>query len=455
VSLKPGSEIPQSELLAHKARRSLASIASITIIIAGIALMWFEPWVIREEPASLERMAFPLPDKPSIAVLPFDNMSGDPEQEYFVDGLTEDLITDLSKLDGLFVIARNSVFSYKGRSVKVNQVAEELGVRYVLEGSVRRVADQVRINAQLIDTTTGGHIWADRYDGALENVFDLQDQIAARILSALQLRLTGTGQESKGQHYKKQLDAYDSLLKGLAVGGQRSREANLEARGFFLEAIEFDPGFARAYSALANTYRIAHRNGWSNLPERSLDTAYDLVVKALELEETLPQVHFVKSLVHRERKELKLAIASAERAIDLDPNYADALVALASILCYGGKSAEGLALMERAKRLNPHYPSHYPFHEGQCYFVKANYAEAINAFDRAAEQTPDSQRVHVWLAASHILSGNQDEAEWEADNVKVLNPGFSVQEMKYVVPLKDPKHLEAFIKALEKAGLPE
>jgi adenylate cyclase len=186
-----------------------------------------------------------------------------------------------------------------------------------------------------------------------------------------------------------------------------------------------------------------------------LATAYDLVIKAIELEAASPRVHFVKALIHRERKEHKLAIASAERAIDLDPNYADALVALASILCYGGKSAEGLNLMERAFRLNPRHPSNYPFHVGQCYFVKASYDEAIDAFDRAVEQTPDSQRIHVWLAASHILAGNQDEAEWEADNVRILNPGFSVHELNFVVPFKDPRHLEAFLGALLKAGLPE
>jgi adenylate cyclase len=458
VVLSPGESIPNAQKV-HQPEATLTSqklialAAAFLLIIAGGMAYLYKPWLAKEEAVSVESISFPLPDKPSIAVLPFENFSDDKEQEYFVDGLTEDLITDLSRISGLLVIARNSSFVYKGQPVDVRDVSRELGVKYVLEGSVRREKDRIRVNTQLIDATTGSHIWAERYDNMIENVFDLQDDITSRIISALEVKLTNVEQESSNQRYTKKLDAYDSLLKGLAVAGHRSKEANLEARNYFEQAIEIDPEFARAYSTLANTYRIEYRNGWSTDPAQSLATAYDLAKKAIDLGGSLPQVHFVMALVYRESKDHKNAITMAERAVELDPNYADAFVALASVLCYGGRGTEGLNLMARAIRLNPHHPSNYPFHEGQCHFVRASYDEAIEALSRGVDKSPDSQRIHLWLAASYALSGNQGDAEWEADIVQILNPDFTVENLRSAVPFKDPKHLETFLEALRTAGL--
>ena len=459
VELKPDASIPppaesNQPGVPPKTQKLIVAVVTIALILAGGATYWFKFRTPQLETTSVEPMAYPLPDKPSIAVLPFINISDDKDQEYFVDGLTEDLITDLSQISGLLVIARNSSFVYKGQSVDVREVSRDLGVKYVLEGSVRRSDHRVRINIQLIDATTGGHVWAERYDSVIENVFDLQDDITARILSALKVQLTNTEQKYTTQRHTKHLDAYDSLLRGLAAVGGRSKEANLEARIYFEQAIEIDPGFARAYATLANTYRIEYRNGWSEVPVRSLNTAYDLANKSIVLEESLPQAHFIMALVYRERKEFKMAILSAERAIDLDPNYADALVALASVLCYGGRALKGLDLIERAIKLNPHHPSNYPFHAGECHFVRASYDDAIDAFEQSAEQSPDSQRVHVWLAASYALVGNQDDAEWESDIVQILNPDFSVEKLRITAPFKDPMHMEMFLGALRLAGLP-
>jgi adenylate cyclase len=459
VQLSTGESVPPPQQKSHQKvspnnlRQMIIVAGVVVLIVAGIGY-WSKNSLQQEQPVTIERMASPLPDNPSIAVLPFTNMGGDIEQEYFVDGMTDDLITDLSKISGLFVIARNSAFTYKGKAVNVHQVAEELGVRYVLGGSIRRAGNQVRINAQLTDATTGGQIWADRYDGVIENVFDLQDDITARILSVLQVQLTNMEQESAGQRYTKHLDAYDSLLRGQAAAGHRSKEENLAARGYFEQAIAIDPGFARAYTELANAYRIEYRSGWSDEPERSLAIAYDLVKKAIELDESLSQAHLVLAQIYRARKEHKKAIVSIERAIELDPNSANAIVSLASNLCYGGRGVIGLDLIERAKKLNPHYPSNYSLRTGQCYFVGANYAEAIEAFGQGVELAPDSQRIHAWLAASYILAGNQEESEWEADIIRVLNPDFSVEEIRIGEPFKDPKHLETFLGALRMAGLP-
>ena len=252
---------------APAAKRSLrwplaaASLVAL-VIVAGFAL-WQFPWEPREEPASVEAMAFPLPDRPSIAVLPFTNMSDDPNQEYFADGITEDLITDLTKISGLFVIARNSSFSYKDQQVKVRQVAEELGVRYVLEGSVRRAGDQVRINAQLIDATTGGHVWADRYDGTIEDIFALQDQVTQQIVTALAVSLSDEDEAQQTRHDTDNAEAHDAYLQGWAHYKLQTPAAFAEAIPFFEEAFQLDPNYAQAHAALASLYWDAYQNAWA------------------------------------------------------------------------------------------------------------------------------------------------------------------------------------------------
>jgi len=244
--------------------------AAFVLSLLGVAgLVWLQPWAPDVEPASIERMAFPLPGKPSIAVLPFNNMSDHASQEYFVDGMTEDLITDLSKISGLFVIARNSSFSYKGRSVPVSQVAEELGVRYVLEGSVRRAGDEVRINAQLIDATTGGHLWAERYDGTLENIFALQDRVTEQIVAALAVSLTGEERVQQARRETENAEAHDAYLQGWARYKLLTPKDFAEAVPFFEEALRLDPAYAQAHAALASLYWDVLQNDWAfdlNMP---------------------------------------------------------------------------------------------------------------------------------------------------------------------------------------------
>lgn len=264
ASLKNDSALPDPEQPGHRSRTALIAMVASAIVAAGVLLIWLEPWERTEEAASVERMAFPLPDKPSIAVLPFTNMSDDQAQEYFVDGMTEDLITDLSNLSGLFVIARNSVFTYKGKAVKVRQVAEELGVRYVLEGSVRRAGDQVRINAQLIDATSGGHIWAKRYDGSIEDVFALQDRVSAQIVSALAANIT-TDESARLEHAQtNSTQAYDAYLHGMQHYAKGTPDHYAEAARFLHQALEFDPDFARAHAALASVYFNSFRHEFAD-----------------------------------------------------------------------------------------------------------------------------------------------------------------------------------------------
>ena len=239
--------------------------AAAVVVIAAAGLTVWRLWEPETEPASVENMAFPLPDKPSIAVLPFTNMSDDPAQEYFVDGITEDLITDLSKLSGLFVIARNSTFVYKGTAVKVRQVAEALGVRYVLGGSVRRVGDQVRINAQLIDAVTGGHLWAERYDGTLANVFALQDKVTENIVAALALKLTGSEQAEVGRIETSNVDAREAFQIGWEHYLRQTVDDIVKAVPYLEKAVQFDPNYGRAYGALALVYMNGCTWGYSEL----------------------------------------------------------------------------------------------------------------------------------------------------------------------------------------------
>ena len=284
-------------------------------------------------------------------------MSGDPAQEYFSDGMTENLITNLSKLSGLFVIARNSVFTYKGRPVKVQEVGRDLGVRYVLEGSVQKAGDRVRIHAQLIDAATGFHLWAERFDRGLDDIFALQDEVTSDIVTALEVELSEAERWTLAQRYTDSLEAYDVFLQGWEQIWRGTYEANLRAREYFERAIELDPGFARAYANLALTY-FPGQTGVV-VPDASLETAYKLSQTAVTLDDRLPQVHWVLGLVHLYRREYEKSLASSNAAIALEPNFADAYALQAFVLHFRGRPQEALPLIEHAMRLT-NIPAIYP-----------------------------------------------------------------------------------------------
>ena len=267
VRLGEGKSIPApQELKRHqkpaRSRNQIIGLATVVLIAALATTLWLRPWAETGESNYVERM--PLPDKPSIVVLPLVNMSDDTSQDYFADGMTEDLITDLSKVSGLFVIARTSSFLYKGKQVKMSQVAEELGVRYVLEGSVRRSGDQVRINAQLIDATTDGHLWAERYDGTLTDVFGLQDKVVTQIVSALAVSLTSTETAAAGEMETSNPAAYDAVLQGWQFARKRTPQDYAKAIAYFETAVDLDPDYSRGYAGLASVYWRLHNFGWES-----------------------------------------------------------------------------------------------------------------------------------------------------------------------------------------------
>jgi adenylate cyclase len=416
---------------------------------------WSSPIPSPQPPApspQVAPVALALPDKPSLIVLPFVNMSGDPEQEYFSDGMTEDLTSDLSKISSLFVIARNSAFTYKGKAVKVQEVGRELGVRYVLEGSVRKADNQVRINAQLIDATTGGHLWSERYDRPLTDIFALQDDITQKIVLALKIKLTMEEQTRFQRAPTNNLEAYDYYLRGVDYYWRYTKETNMQARQMYEKAIALDPHYAAAYASLGMTHVLDWIWQWSQDPQ-TLERAFALTQKAIALDDSLPLAHSTLGWVYVLKKQHERAIAEGEQAITLAPNDAEGHVTLGTILNLTGRPEEAMRLVEKAIRLNPRYPAHYLVTLGQAYTLTRQYEEAIAVLKRVITRSPDFLPAYVFLAVVYSESSREEEARAAVAEILRISPHFSLEGYQQRVHYKDPAILERFFAALRKAGL--
>lgn len=393
-------------------------------------------------------------DKPSVAVLPFDNMSRDPDQEYFSDGITEDLITDLSRLSGLLVIARNSVFRYKGRPTKPQDVAVELGVRYVLEGSIRRAENHIRINAQLIDATTGYHVWAERYDRELVNIFALQDDITREIVSALEVRLTEPEQDRLARRYTENLEAFDLFLRAKERQLRRTQEGLREARELLENAIQLDASFAGAHAVLADNYRQEWTFGWRR-DEGMLDEALKLATKAISLDATLPLAHSLLGWIYLWHKKHDEAEKEAQLAVQLDPNFAEGYARLGHIVALAGRPEEGIGLIRKALRLDPHSPFLYSFFLGHALASLRRDQEAVDALRRALSRNPEHIGSRQYLAASLWHLEYLDEAKAEAEALLRVDPDFSVNAIASRIPEKRQQMLDRHVAALRALQLPD
>jgi adenylate cyclase len=433
-----------------------AAVGAVLLLILGAVGIW--NFYFRRppvEPASVERMAFPLPDKPSIAVLPFVNMSEDKEQEFFCDGITEEIITALSKTPKMFVIARNSTFSYKGKAVKVNQVAEELGVRYVLEGSVRKAGDRVRITAQLIDALGGHHLWAERYDRDLKDIFALQDEITMKIINALQVELT------EGEHARlwgkgtDNLQAYLKSLRAREYYLTQTREGNDLARRTAEEAIALDPEYAPPYHVLSITHFMDVIFRTTKSPKQSMTRAVELIQKAIALDDSYALAHGWLGFLYAWLRKYEESIMEAQKCVALDPNGAHGYLYLCMVLRYAGRFEEAVQAIEKAIRLNPFPPNTYFRQACGTYIHVGRYEEAIAAGKKAVKVGPNDHMAHMLLAAAYSLAGRQEEARIASEEVLRLNPKFSLVFLGKFLPFKNQADREHVIGALRKAGLPE
>jgi adenylate cyclase len=400
-----------------------------------------------------DKPPLPVPDKPSIAVLPFDNMSDEPNQEYFGDGITEEIITALSKSPKLFVIARNSSFTYKGKSVIVQQVSRELGVKYVLEGSVRKAGKRVRITAQLIDATTGRHLWAERYDRELEDIFVLQDEITKKILSALQVKLTEGEIARWFEKGTDSLDAYFAVLKGREYYYRQDREGNSIARSFFQEALEYDPDYAIAYSHLARTHFMDMWLGSSKDPRASLRQALKLAQKSISLDGNLADAHAISGYIYTLMRQYDKSISEGKRAVELNPNSDQAQFLYGLTLHYYGRRDEAIRIMEKAIRLNPMPTSVYYNHLGSAYYHSGRYEEAIEAFHNALQLSPNHPWANLGLAICYSLQGRKDEAHAAAQEALRANPKFTIEGLAKRSPYKNQEDTDRMVTALRRAGM--
>lgn len=435
-------------------------------LLAGGTIWWITHGQPESYPVSAENVAYALPDKPSIAVLPFANMSDDPGQEYFADGMTEDLITDLSKVSALFVAARNSTFAYKGKNVDVRQISKELGVRYVLEGSVRRAGGRIRINAQLIDTATGGHLWADRYDGALTDVFALQDTVSSQIVAALEVSLTDEEVMQRTYKYTDNADAYDAFLKGWAYYQHFSANDFVMAVPYFERAVALDPEYGRAHAALASLYWESVRQGdsWTSkvTPDPANFVAFNKsrsrAAEHLELamRNPSPLAYRVASAMSWDYRQFDDAIAQAAKAVSLDPNDPDGYVALAWAMIFDGRPQAALTSVQQAMRLDPRNPETYSYVLGMALFGLEKYEGAVDALERAHERNPEYLDPNVPLAVVNVYLGRDEKARAALSrytDAGRLSVAGNVDGIMSWWPFKREADIRRFGEALTRAGL--
>jgi adenylate cyclase len=439
---------------ASKVRGKGGRLRAATVAIAIVILFAAGGWASWRWLGTPESAGLPLPDKPSVAVLPFSNLSQDPTQEYFSDGVTEDLITGLSKVSGLFVIARNSVFTYKGRPVKIREVGRDLGVRYVLEGGVQRAGSRVRITAQLVDASTGYHVWAERYDREAGDIFAVQDEVTQQIVRALAVKLTEGEKVRLGRAPTTGvLEAYDLVLRGHEQRRLTTREGNAEARRLFVRALDLDPAYAPAYAGLSWTHLQSWQFVWTT-DRDSLQRARELAERAIALNDTVAEGYHLLGQIYLWQKQHDRAIAQAERAVALAPNDASGYETLAEILGWSGRTDESIRLIRQAMRLNPHYPIFYVWTLGHAYYLAERRQEALDAFSKIARENPNFVPAHAYRAVILIELGREKEARQAWAKASEISPDASVPHLRERLPYKRASDLDRFLTAMHRAGLP-
>ena len=433
---------PANKIEAQSSYKVFISVV-IFIGITLLAVVWW--W-----PAGNDQAA----ELPSIVVLPFENLSDDPKQEYLADGITEDIITDLSRISNLLVIASNTSIKYKNKQVTAEEVGSDLDVGFALKGTVRQVGNQIRVNAQLIDTKTGFNAWAARYDRKLTEVFAVQDEVTKSIANALAVKITQQEKQRLASVTTNSLEAYDFFQEGQRFYKIVTKESMEQAREMYRKAIELDPRYGRAYGAMAVTLAVDFRRSWTDSPQATLDYALELAQKAVELDDATPQTYFALGFVLLQRKEYEAAELAARHSVEIAPNFADGYGLLSLIYAYINKPEQSIKINKKAIRLNPYYTYEYLTSYGIAYYSLGDYAGSIKALEEAQERNSNAIQIKLYLAASYIRVGRQQDAEWIIEEIKVLNPTATIGSLRITAPFSnDLKKL--ILEDLRKAGLPE
>jgi TolB-like protein/class 3 adenylate cyclase/Tfp pilus assembly protein PilF len=444
----------ETEKPANRQRKTIiVGAVGLLFLAAAVGIWQFYIHSPSVEPASVEKMAYPLPDKASIAVLPFDNLRGDSEQDYLADGISDNIITALSKVPDMFVIARNSTFTFKDKPMQAKQIAEELGVRFILEGSVQKAENRMRINVQLIDAIKGHHLWAERYDRDLKDVFLIQDEITKKVLTSLQVKLT-IGQDAR--IWAKSTNNLDAYLKALQAGEliQNFKPENLElARQLSNEAIALDPNYATAYMCLAGVHIAEIFNGLSKNPRESGKQALNIAQKALALNENAPEPYLILGILNLMQRQHEKAIAAAQRAIELNPNSAYALYLKGRFLMNAGRPEESFQYFKQSKRLNPYAPSSFYINYSCAYWLTKQYDEAIAECQQGLERNPDDMWLHLVLAAAQVKLGKIEKARASVKEAIRINPKVNLEWLERVIPWKNKADVNDFTSTIRDAGL--
>jgi adenylate cyclase len=460
VLMEPRVTVAREKVKSSKAplwKRKNIFVAALAVIVAiigiGIWNIYFRATPI--EPASFDKMAFPLPEKPSIAVLPFDNLSGDPDQEVIADGMTENIITALSYIPEIFVISRNSTFTYKGKAVKAQEVAKDLGVRFILEGSVQRAGDRVRITAQLIDASSGSHLWADRYDRDFKDIFALQDEITLKIVFAFQVKLSIGMQTRLAGKTMPNFEAWSYYIRGYGHMMRHTKADNTKARDLFERAAGLAPEYAPVFTALGWTHWEDSFHGWSESREESLLRTVELAKKALVLDDSDPMIQALWGAIYLRQKLYDQAIAEGEKSVALGPNQALPHFLLAIYLNYTGRYKEALPLVRKAMRLDPYYPSMYLELLGGVYLGLEEYEKAVEVYKMLVVREPNRIMGHRGLAIAYIRLGREEQARLEVAELLKLFPEYSLEVYRKQANYMDmdPALLESVIETLREAGL--
>jgi adenylate cyclase len=442
-------------------KKGVLAAAMVVLIVLIVVEIWNFTWrAPKIEPASKEKMAYPLPDVPSIAVMPFVNMSEDPKQEFLCDGMTEEIITSLTKVPQLLVIGGNSIFTYKGKPVNVKQVSEELGVRYVLEGSLQRSGDRIRINAQLIDALTGNHLWAERYDRDLKDIFSLQDEITIKILTGLRVKLGQEAEVLRAQEYakkdfkgKQELDCSLKRMEAIDYYNHWNIEDNNIARRMIEETIAMCPENPMGYLNLGWVYQHDYWLGNTKSPQETVEKGIELAQKALALDDSIAGPHALLSYLYVLKGEYDKAIAEGERAVALNPGATIFLDAYGTALRSADRPEEAIPLYQKAIRFNPLGPSYLYLNFGFALRATGRREEAVSAFKKAIQIAPNNFLAHIGLAATYSAMGREKEARAEADEVLRISPKFSVDSFAKIITNKNQSRVDELVNALRKAGL--